>query len=749
MHRAFPIRALSADLAGGTFANNSGDSAELLNSAREGHGSSADRSSGSNSARLSTHGDGVGSGALGGSPHGGGFPFLRSRVKLGNGGSGAVWLGRDRRNGALVAVKRIFMKPTAPQHALGGLRSLDSSDDSNIGVANPSQRLGTHNHGSGGSLAGSPMAASNAVPRAVLAGHNLNNSNNTSVMSSSSNNNSAHTNALAGPDPAEHEVLEAVGCHPSIVRLLGWCESSDGYRHVALELFDSDLSNELRQGACYTEADARRILGSLLSAVAHTHAAGIAHRDIKPSNVLLARDGPRVALADFGVAHAASALAAKGASHFNHRGTRAYQPPEVLLARVRVETVLAGDVWACGCVFYELMARAPLFPGGPAMEMLAAIFARCGTSFNDSRTARREGTLAKDVAQLPLSAAGKALLLRMLDPDETARIGAAEALRHPFFGGCDDSQGPANEFVLTQQYTLEGFDVAGEEQQGTVPTQPAPFLPASQGDPDSPFVVRGYKPIDVTNVDFCEVAGATRGVGADAGARHDWSVGSSVHLSCQRALPPFGAGGGFGGGGCDGAALGRPGGLFGHGFGGSVGGEGHSSGGVTAAGTSGGTAHRATLSNLRTSALFSDATTGPRHTGGPDRSAGRHVPLQSHHGNAYNNINAANNTAAGGGGGGGCVNTNNNNGSGNGTWCTPRRTYGQRLCFDSPQPAPMPTTGSSNGGMCGGAVPSLPPSVFYAPAVLPHAGQHPAVVPPLPLGALSAATRRLDEGFLA
>jgi serine/threonine-protein kinase len=114
--------------------------------------------------------------------------------------------------------------------------------------------------------------------------------------------------------------------------------------------------------------EAVRVARGVSSALAHAHAAGVVHRDIKPENILLDEDGVRVA--DFGIARA---LDEAGGERITTSGlilgTPAYMSPEQgwggpLDGR--------ADVYALGCVLYEMLAGTPPFTGATAQ----AIFAR-------------------------------------------------------------------------------------------------------------------------------------------------------------------------------------------------------------------------------------------------------------------------------------------------------------------------------------------------------------------------------------
>lgn len=97
------------------------------------------------------------------------------------------------------------------------------------------------------------------------------------------------------------------------------------------------------------------------------HENGFIHRDIKPENVLL-RAGDRVLkIGDFGTACQTSA----GQPRSEYVATRWYRSPECLLTRGRYGAKM--DVWATGCVLYELATGRPLFDGADEHDQLDKI----------------------------------------------------------------------------------------------------------------------------------------------------------------------------------------------------------------------------------------------------------------------------------------------------------------------------------------------------------------------------------------
>ena len=120
--------------------------------------------------------------------------------------------------------------------------------------------------------------------------------------------------------------------------------------------------------------DALRIGRDVAAALAYAHRHGIMHRDVKPENILL-EDGEAL-LADFGIARAL-AEAAGGDESLTGTGlalgTAAYMSPEQAAGERGVDG--RADIYALGCVLYEMLAGEPPYTGHSAQAIIAKRFA--------------------------------------------------------------------------------------------------------------------------------------------------------------------------------------------------------------------------------------------------------------------------------------------------------------------------------------------------------------------------------------
>jgi eukaryotic-like serine/threonine-protein kinase len=181
----------------------------------------------------------------------------------------------------------------------------------------------------------------------------------------------------------EAQILAALN-HPNVASIYG-LENSDGIQGLVLELVDGPTLagriSKSRISAGETLAIARQIADGLEAA----HKRGIIHSDLKPANIKLRPDGS-VKILDFGLARALDAVDAGAASSQAAPvtnvsvsqsglifGTAAYMSPE----QARGEPVdKRTDIWAFGCVLYEMLTGHPAFEGKDIEEILAAVLNR-------------------------------------------------------------------------------------------------------------------------------------------------------------------------------------------------------------------------------------------------------------------------------------------------------------------------------------------------------------------------------------
>ena len=161
----------------------------------------------------------------------------------------------------------------------------------------------------------------------------------------------------------EMEVLKNLR-HAHIVRSFGGsCE--DKRRFYAMELVDGGtLEDVLRKKGRISWESVIRYAIQMCSALEFSHGQGVIHRDVKPSNFLVMKNG-QLKLSDFGLASVAAAR--KITTPGKTAGTLLYMAPEQIQGK---ELSPRTDLYALGCVLFELLAGHPPFRGdSPAATM--------------------------------------------------------------------------------------------------------------------------------------------------------------------------------------------------------------------------------------------------------------------------------------------------------------------------------------------------------------------------------------------
>jgi serine/threonine-protein kinase len=167
--------------------------------------------------------------------------------------------------------------------------------------------------------------------------------------------------------------------------------------------------------------EALSVLRDVARALAYAHERGVVHRDIKPDNVLLS--GGAAVVTDFGIAKALTA--ARTEAHDttitqvgSGVGTPAYMAPEQAAGDPSVDP--RADVYAFGCLSYELLTGETPFHGRPMHQLLAAHFGEAAPAVTAKRVDTPPGLadliaqcLEKDPGKRPQS--GTALLQRLED----------------------------------------------------------------------------------------------------------------------------------------------------------------------------------------------------------------------------------------------------------------------------------------------------------------------------------------------
>jgi eukaryotic-like serine/threonine-protein kinase len=167
--------------------------------------------------------------------------------------------------------------------------------------------------------------------------------------------------STVGADRFKREIRVAASLtHPNILGIIDAGETEHGQLWFTMPLVEGEnVYERLQREQQLAPAEALRIALAAASALAYAHRHGVVHRDIKPDNILLS--GDQVLVADFGVARAVSEVQEKLTATGMIVGTPTYMSPEQASGDKAIDG--RTDIFALGCVLYEMLAGEPPFKG--------------------------------------------------------------------------------------------------------------------------------------------------------------------------------------------------------------------------------------------------------------------------------------------------------------------------------------------------------------------------------------------------
>jgi hypothetical protein len=208
--------------------------------------------------------------------------------------------------------------------------------------------------------------------------------------------------------------------HPNIAAIYG-LEESHGAQALVLELIEGPtLADRIARGPLSLD-EALPIARQMADALEAAHEKGIIHRDLKPANIKIAPNGV-VKVLDFGLAKVwdgapqfdlsdSPRLTAPDLGERTILGTPAYMSPEQARGQALDKRT---DIWAFGCVLYEMLTGRAPFAGDTISDTLAAILER-----------EPDRTILPADTPLPI----RRLLRRCLEKDRKGRLDSAAGAR--------------------------------------------------------------------------------------------------------------------------------------------------------------------------------------------------------------------------------------------------------------------------------------------------------------------------------
>src|SRR5262245_25002187 len=186
----------------------------------------------------------------------------------------------------------------------------------------------------------------------------------------------------------EAHVLAALN-HPHVAQIYGF-EELDGVRALVMEVVEGHTREEMIRGSARSErisdrsmSEALELARQIADGLSAAHDKGIIHRDLKPANIKITPAGV-VKVLDFGLAkaigpaagleeHAAIPITEDGTRQPVLLGTAAYMSPEQARG-LAVDT--RTDIWAFGCILYEMLSGRRPFEGHSVTDTVALILER-------------------------------------------------------------------------------------------------------------------------------------------------------------------------------------------------------------------------------------------------------------------------------------------------------------------------------------------------------------------------------------
>ena len=235
----------------------------------------------------------------------------------------------------------------------------------------------------------------------------------------------------------EKDTLNRLTDHPGVVRLYYTFQDEESLYFVLDLASSGELLGVLKRMTTFDEECTRFYGAEILDTIDYMHARGVIHRDLKPENVLL-DDQMHVKITDFGTAKildvpkrppkdangdigAGNPLDGSEDSKANSFvGTAEYVSPELLTDK---KACKSSDLWAFGCIIYQLLAGRPPFKAGNeylTFQKIVALEYQFPTGFPE---------VAKDLVE------------RLLVLDPASRLSIEHIKNHEFFDGVSWGRG--------------------------------------------------------------------------------------------------------------------------------------------------------------------------------------------------------------------------------------------------------------------------------------------------------------------
>lgn len=230
----------------------------------------------------------------------------------------------------------------------------------------------------------------------------------------------------------EKDTLNRLTDHPGVVRLYYTFQDERSLYFVLDLCAGGELLGVLKRMSTFDEECTRFYSAQILDTIEYMHSRGVIHRDLKPENLLL-DENMHIKVTDFGTAKLLpEKRTADGRVQFepdstseenranSFVGTAEYVSPELLMDK---NACKASDLWAFGCIVYQLLAGRPPFKASNDYQTFQKIINL------DYEFPRGFPEIARDLVE------------RLLVQDPQRRLSLEHAKNHPFFSGIQWGRG--------------------------------------------------------------------------------------------------------------------------------------------------------------------------------------------------------------------------------------------------------------------------------------------------------------------
>jgi len=276
--------------------------------------------------------------------------------------------------------------------------------------------------------------------------------------------------------------------HENIISLIDVMKPHEGKTgfediYIITDLMETDMHRVIYSRQELTDEHIQYFIYQILRGILCMHSALVIHRDLKPSNLLLNKNCD-LKICDLGLARG---FDAQDNLLTEYVVTRWYRAPEVILNASEYDHSV--DIWSVGCIFAELLGKAPLLPGDDYLDQIKRVIGILGTPTKSELSFIGNELAVKFVRSLPKrnkqswstlfpksNPVALDLLGKMLNFNPLKRYNVKQCLSHPYFEGLH-SEKSEPVWKETFDWAWDNFEPTKEILQEMVYNDSLPFHP--------------------------------------------------------------------------------------------------------------------------------------------------------------------------------------------------------------------------------------------------------------------------------